>query len=87
MVFWKGKEEGKEKLEVKGGQGELLPIFSYMSRPSSPRVATEWCSSAHGSACDGHEMRATACTTLTCVRPRFLVRPSARGHEEVEGLS
>ena len=32
MVFWKGKEEGKEKLEVKGGQSGLLPIFSFVSR-------------------------------------------------------
>ena len=36
MVFWKGKEEGKEKLKVKGGQSVLLPIFSYVSRPGSP---------------------------------------------------
>ena len=44
MVFWKGKEEGKEKLEVKGGQSGLLPIFSFVSQPGPPcrdRVA-QW---------------------------------------------
>ena len=50
MVFWKGNEEGKEKLEVKGGQGGLLPIFNYVSRPG-PHVSPQSGAAARTIAC------------------------------------
>ena len=69
MVFWKGNEEGKEKLEVKGSQGGLLPIFSYVSQlgPSChDRVAQQRTQQARNARSSAHDtrvcMRATKCT-------------------------
>ena len=57
MVFWR-KEEGKEKLEVKGGQGGILPIFSYVSRQSGEVART--------AVCDKCPVQAAAHKTRAC---------------------
>ena len=88
MVFWTGKEEGKEKLEVGGGQIGLLPNFSFLS-PPSPCVATKWWSGAHQRTRQCSRRARSARTTGARARasPRSHARSSAHGRDESEGLS
>ena len=88
MVFWTGKEEGKEKLEVDGGQIGLLPNFSFFS-PPGPHVTTKWWSGAHQRTRQFSRQARSARTTHTCARarPRSHARSSVHGRDESEGLS
>ena len=87
MVFLKRNEERKEKLELKGGQGGLLPILIFVSRPGPSchnkvvQCSAPACAVAHqtGGSCEQQRARHT--------HVRVHYRDSASGHDEVEGLS
>ena len=83
MVFWTGKEEGKEKLEVDGGQIGLLPNFSFLS-PPGPCVATKWWSGAHQRMRQLSRQARSARTTPACARapPRSHARSSTHGRDK-----
>ena len=62
MVFWKGKVKEKEKLEVKGGQGGLLLILKYVSRPGPlchDRVVHQRARQVRSASNKAHDKRAT----------------------------
>ena len=67
-MFWTGKEEGKEKPEVKGGQIGLLPNFSFFF------VATESPMSRKSGAATLTSVRGSA-------RDKRIVSPAARATE------